>query len=136
MLSVPAIPVVPAVLSLTLLAACATPPTAVPPPAVVVTAPEPLVPDRFEPVPEYVYLPDPTTGAERAVLARLEQELTLLEKLVREAQAQAHPDARVRFRYDLLQRDLEAVRHGVRQHLQGPGTAPRTFEPLRGDYRG
>jgi RAQPRD family integrative conjugative element protein len=93
-------------------------------------------PDRFQPVPDYQYLPNPASAAEREVLGRLEQELSLLEGLIREAQDQRNPAARTQFRYDLLTRDLEAIRHGIRQHLQGPGTEPREFKPLRGDYRG
>ena len=111
------------------LAGCATAPPVEPEP------PPVYQPDRFEPVPNYQYLPSPTSAAEREVLARLEQELTYLQRLAREAQAQRSPTPRTPFRYDLLMRDLDAIRHGIRQHLQGPGTEPRAFEPLRGNYR-
>ena len=40
--------------------------------------------------------------AEREVLARLTHEIEALEPLMRSAQSQANPDARVRFRYDWL----------------------------------
>ena len=120
-------------LGLGLLSACTTPPS-------VSESAVPLEParslDRFQPVPDFQYLPDPSSGPERAVLARLEQELSYLQSLLREAQAQRNPTARIPFRYDLLQRDLDTIRHGIRQHLQGPSTTPRVFEPLRGDYRG
>ena len=121
-------------LCLALLTACAT--TQVPLPESP-TQTEPTAQwDRFQPVPEYQYLPDPASGPERAVLARLEQELGYLQTLLHEAQSQRNPSVRIPFRYDLLQRDLDAIRHGIRQHLQGPDTTPRVFEPLRGDYRG
>lgn len=111
--------------------------SAVPPPS---AAPAAVIPDpyqdAFRPVPQYVYLPSPTSEAERAVLARLEQELTVLERLATEAQARAQPESRLRFRYDLLARDLEQIRAGVREWLQGPNVEPRQFPPLRGNYRG
>ena len=118
----------PAILAI-VLTGCATAPPVEPEPSPV------YQPDRFEPVPNYQYLPSPASAAEREVLARLEQELTFLQRLAREAQAQRNPTTRTPFRYDLLMRDLDAIRHGIRQHLQGPGTEPRAFEPLRGNYR-
>ncbi|MCB1815931.1 MAG: RAQPRD family integrative conjugative element protein [Candidatus Competibacteraceae bacterium] len=121
-------------LSVSLLAACTSGQSPMPEPISQAALAAPF--DHFQPVPEYTYLPDPGSSAERAVLARLEQELSYLQDLLREAQSQRKPSARTLFRYDLLQRDLDTVRHGIRQHLQGPGTRPRVFEPLRGDYRG
>lgn len=73
--------------------------------------------------------------AERAALARLAHELTVLEPLLREAQAQADPDARIHFRYDWLQADLTRVRNGIQEHIDSPRAEPRTVTPLRGDYR-
>ena len=110
-------PAGPAAVLLIALTGCATapaPPPEPPPPRRAIT------PDRFRPVPEYQALPNPASTAERAVLARLAQELALLQGLAREAQDRRNPGARRQFRYDLLLRDLDAVRHGVRQHLQAP----------------
>ena len=73
--------------------------------------------------------------AEREALARLVHELRLLERLVQRAEANANPDARVRFRYDWLRRDLRQVRDGIRSHIDAPRTQPRLHPPLRGDYR-
>lgn len=73
--------------------------------------------------------------AERAVLARLVHELEALEPLLTEAEAQAHPDARIQFRYDWLRQDLAQVRLGIEAHLNAPRAEPRAFPPLRGDYR-
>lgn len=53
----------------------------------------------------------------------------------RDAERHADPDARIRFRYDWLQQDLERVSQGIREHLQAPRAEPRRVEPLRGDYR-
>ena len=73
--------------------------------------------------------------AEREALARLIHELETLEPLIRTAQSQADPDARIRFRYDWLRQDLARVRLGVQEHIDAPRAEPRNFPPLRGDYR-
>lgn len=75
------------------------------------------------------------SDGERAALARLVHELAVLEPLLREAQAQADPDARIRFRYDWLLADLARVRHGIQEHIDSPRAEPRAVTPLRGDYR-
>jgi len=73
--------------------------------------------------------------AEREALARLSHEIEALEPLTVSAQSQANPDARVRFRYDWLRQDLARVRLGIQEHIDAPRAEPRTFPPLRGDYR-
>ena len=78
-------------------------------------------------------LADP--DAERQALARLSHEIEALEPLIRSAESQASPDARVRFRYDWLRQDLARVRLGIQEHIEAPRAEPRTFPPLRGDYR-
>lgn len=72
---------------------------------------------------------------EREALARLVHELATLEPLIREAEVQADPDARIRFQYDWLHQDLARIRLGIREHLNAPHSEPRPVEPLRGDYR-
>jgi len=73
--------------------------------------------------------------AEREALARLSHEIEALEPLIRSAESQANPDARIRFRYDWLRQDLARVRLGIQEHIDAPRAEPRTFPPLRGDYR-
>ena len=73
--------------------------------------------------------------AERETLARLAHELAALEPLIARAEAQATPEARIRFRYDWLRQDLARVRGGVEEHLGAPREEPRSLPPLRGDYR-
>jgi RAQPRD family integrative conjugative element protein len=73
--------------------------------------------------------------AEREALARLAHEMESLEPLVRQAESQAEPDVRIRFRYEWLRHDLARVRQGIEGHLSAPRSEPRTFPPLRGDYR-
>ena len=72
---------------------------------------------------------------ERAALARIDHELQAIEPLITEAASQANPDARVRFQYDWLRQDLDRIRRGIDEHMNAPRSEPRTFPPLRGDYR-
>ena len=72
---------------------------------------------------------------ERQALVRLAHELETLEPLIRTAESQANPDARIRFRYDWLRQDLDRVQRGIREHIDAPRAEPRTFAPLRADYR-
>lgn len=72
---------------------------------------------------------------ERAVLVRIIHELQVIEPLIKEAASQANPDARIRFQYDWLRQDLDQIRLGIQAHIDTPRTEPRSFPPLRGDYR-
>ena len=74
-------------------------------------------------------------GGERAALARIIHELKAIDPLITEAASQANPDARVRFQYKWLRQDLERIRLGIQEHIDAPRSEPRTFPPLRGDYR-
>ena len=73
--------------------------------------------------------------AEREALARLIHEINALAPLLKTAESQANPDARICFRYAWLRRDLERIRAGIQEHIDALRTEPRTFPPLRGDYR-
>ena len=75
------------------------------------------------------------SDGERTALAGIAHELDALEALIREAESQADPDARIRLRYNWLRQDLVRVRQGITDHIDAPRTQPRTFPPLRGDYR-
>jgi RAQPRD family integrative conjugative element protein len=72
---------------------------------------------------------------ERESLARITHELEAIEPLITEAASQANPDARIRFQYDWLRQDLIKIQNGVQAHIDAPRSEPRTFLPLRGDYR-
>jgi len=72
---------------------------------------------------------------ERAALARITHELQAIDPLIAEAASQANPDARVWFQYDWLRQDLERIRLGIQEHIDAPRSEPRSFPPLRGDYR-
>jgi len=75
------------------------------------------------------------TDGERTALARIAHELEVLDPLIREAESQANPDARIRFRYNWLRQDLLRVQQGIQEHIDVPRAEPRIFPPLRGDYR-
>jgi len=72
---------------------------------------------------------------ERESLARITHELEAIEPLITEAASQANPDARIRFQYDWLRQDLIKIQQGIQLHIDAPRSEPRTFPPLRGDYR-
>ena len=75
------------------------------------------------------------SDGERAALARITYELQAIEPLITEAASQANPDARIRFQYDWLRQDLSRIRLGIQTHIDAPRSEPRTFPPMRGDYR-
>lgn len=72
--------------------------------------------------------------AQQEALARIAHELSRLEQLAAEAQRQQGVNARVRFRFDWLGRDLVLVRRGIEDHADAP-RQPRPVPVLRGDYR-
>ena len=73
--------------------------------------------------------------AEREALARITHELNALEPLIKRAETNADQDSRVRFRYDWLCQDLKQIKDGIQSHIDAPRAQPRSFPPLRGDYR-
>jgi RAQPRD family integrative conjugative element protein len=73
--------------------------------------------------------------AEREALTRIVHELRAVESLITKAQAQADNDARVRFQYDWLRHDMNLMKDGIQAHIDAPRAQPRSFPPLRGDYR-
>ena len=72
---------------------------------------------------------------EREVLARIAHEIEAIRPLIRQAASQASPDTRIRFQYDWLRQDLDQIKRGIQEHINAPRAEPRTFPPLRGDYR-
>ena len=73
--------------------------------------------------------------AEREALATVIHELNALDSLIKRAEANAEQDSRIRFRYDWLRQDLKQIKDGVHSHIDSPRAQPRSFPPLRGDYR-
>ena len=74
-------------------------------------------------------------GAEREALAKIIHELNAVEPLIKQAEANAEQDVRIRFRYDWLRQDLKQIKDGIQAHIDSPRAQPRSFPPLRGDYR-
>jgi RAQPRD family integrative conjugative element protein len=73
--------------------------------------------------------------AEREALAGIIHELQAIESLIDKAQAQSVKDTRIRFQYQWLRQDLIQIKDGIQSHIDAPRAQPRTFPPLRGDYR-
>ena len=73
---------------------------------------------------------------EREYLKLLYDELGVLEKQLVNRAAQMRPSTgRFVFPYQMLQRDMQLIRAGIRSHLNGPRTAPRKIEPISGNYQ-
>ena len=72
---------------------------------------------------------------EREVLARIDHEIETIQPLINQAESQANPDSRIRFKYDWLRQDLDRIQRGIQEHIDTPRAEPRTFSPLRGYYR-
>ena len=75
------------------------------------------------------------TDTEREALARIVHELMSIDPLIDQASSQANSDARIRFQYDWLRQDLDRIRLGIQDHIDASRSEPRSFPPLRGDYR-
>lgn len=72
--------------------------------------------------------------AQREAMARIAHEIARLEILAANAGKDQEANARTRFRWDWLQRDLALVRRGIEDHADAP-RQPRPVPALRGDYR-
>jgi RAQPRD family integrative conjugative element protein len=75
------------------------------------------------------------SDGERVALANIIHELDALKPLITEAKSQANPDSRIQFQYDWLALDIQRISAGIEEHLTAPRTQPRSFPPLKGDYR-
>ncbi|PCJ36296.1 MAG: conjugal transfer protein [Cellvibrionales bacterium] len=73
--------------------------------------------------------------AERELLSNIIHELQAVESLIDKAQAQSEEDTRIRFEYRWLREDLGLIKNGIQSHINTPRGQPRSFPPLRGDYR-
>ena len=98
-----------------------------------VTAPDSLNVVQLEPMHSTVILQRVAT-AEQRTLSRLATELRFVLNLVRESQAQADPDARIRFDYGLLIRDLRNMIAGIEAHAVPSSASLDSIEPIPGDY--
>ncbi len=74
------------------------------------------------------------SAPERASLSRLNEEISLLNIVIKEAQAQSESNPYHRFNYTKLRSDLEKVRQGIDAHLNEEDRHPKEFEPIGGEY--
>ncbi len=72
---------------------------------------------------------------EREYLEKVQAELAAIRLHLKSAEASADPDARVRFRYDWLRRDLAKIQRGVQAHIDAASIERDNRTPVRGDYR-
>jgi len=72
--------------------------------------------------------------SERESLAKISAELERLQRIVANASKTADSNARIKFHYDWLERDLALIKDGIDNHLDAP-RQPRPIPPLKGDYR-
>ena len=77
----------------------------------------------------------PARSIETRTLQRLLTELQRFNSLVNEASLHADPDARIRFDYRLLSRDLKLIGSGIEAHIRAEQMTPPSIEPIAGDYR-
>lgn len=77
----------------------------------------------------------PARSIETRTLQRLLTELQRMDSLVNEASLHADPDARIRFDYQLLSRDLQLIGNGIEAHIRAEQMTPPSIEPIAGDYR-
>lgn len=75
------------------------------------------------------------SDGEKQALAQIIHELNALTPLIDEAQAQADKDRRIQFQYDWLALDINRIKLALHEHIAAPRTQPRSFPPLKGDYR-
>ena len=78
---------------------------------------------------------DDTLSGEHRALLKIDRHLADLVMLVQAAEQSADPDARIRFRYDWLRRDIAKVRNGVQAHIHRPLAEKLANAELDGDYR-
>ena len=75
-----------------------------------------------------------SSSSELQLLARLAGAIEELEALIREAEASADPDARIRFDYYQLRTDILSISQGIQAHIRTPVYTPRTLKPIAGNY--
>lgn len=74
-------------------------------------------------------------SAERADLATIIRELTLLDRLAMDGKTVAPRDDRYHFDYTRLASDIARIRSGINDYLSPPRAQPRDPVVLGGEYR-
>lgn len=71
---------------------------------------------------------------EREALARAVQELQLIDAILADAERRIDAEARIYFDYSQLRSDLDAVKAGIAQYVDGERAQPREIPPIAADY--
>lgn len=74
------------------------------------------------------------TNREQVALARICVILDHVTPLIEEAQRYQNPQARVQFRYDQLQRDIDAIKAGIQAKFHPNWMEARSLSTIDGDY--
>jgi RAQPRD family integrative conjugative element protein len=74
------------------------------------------------------------TDRENVALARMSVLLNHLTPLIEEAKRYQNPQARVQFRYDELQSDINKIKSGIEAKFHPPSVESRVIPPIQGDY--
>lgn len=86
-----------------------------------------------------------TVAQERMYLTQVLNELSAVQPLILAAQAAQPKNRRVQFHYTRFQdnhghwhngllEDIQSIRSGIQQQLNGMPVEPRAFAPIKGDY--
>ncbi len=74
------------------------------------------------------------TDRENVALARMCVILNHLTPLIEEAKRYQNPHARLQFRYDALQADIDQIKAGIEEKLHPGCVEARPIAPIQGDY--
>jgi RAQPRD family integrative conjugative element protein len=75
-----------------------------------------------------------TIDAEREALARIINELSLIDQMIIDAERDKPNTPEHEFKYDSLKSDLGAVVQGIKSHLSRPVRMPKAVAPLLKEY--
>ena len=71
---------------------------------------------------------------ENTDLARISNILNSVYPLIVDAEQHATPNTRIKFRYDWLRSDIQAIQAGIAQKINAAKIEPRIVKPLQTQY--
>lgn len=83
---------------------------------------------------QFVLAGDGTTELERKNLIVIAKQLNQLHELANEAEAASDKDARVKFNYQMLHKDISAMSQAIQNHINKPSRTPRAVPELNQSY--
>ena len=72
---------------------------------------------------------------EKYELHNVVTELHTVKKIIKQAESSANKDARIRFDYEVLQKDLEKIRQGIQDYINAVQRDPRQLPEINGEYK-